>query len=43
MPISTLDPRTLLTVQWQLTSPLGATDGGACSANFTVANVQFYK
>ncbi|HLK91488.1 MAG TPA: hypothetical protein VKZ18_16455 [Polyangia bacterium] len=42
MPISTLDPRDIVTVQWQLTSPAGGTDGGACSANFTVANVKFY-
>jgi hypothetical protein len=42
MPISALDPHTLLTVQWQLTSPLGATDGGGCSASFTVENVRFY-
>ncbi len=42
MPISTLDPRTLLTVQWQLSAPVGASDGGACSASFTVENVQFY-
>jgi hypothetical protein len=41
-PISTLDPHTLIDVQWQLTSPSGATDGGACSANFTVENVSFY-
>ena len=42
MPISSLDPRTLLTVQWQLSSPAGAPDGGACSASFTVENVKFY-
>ncbi len=41
-PISSLDPQTILTVQWQLSSPAGATDGGACSANFTVENVKFY-
>jgi hypothetical protein len=38
MPISPLDPRTIITVQWQLTSPTG----GACSAIFTVENVKFY-
>ncbi len=32
----------ILTVQWQLTSRAGATDGGACSANFTVENVKFF-
>jgi hypothetical protein len=42
MPISSVDPHTLLTVQWQLSSPAGASDGGACSANFTVENVKFY-
>jgi hypothetical protein len=42
MPISSIDPRTLLTVQWQLSSRAGTTDGGACSANFTVENVKFY-
>ena len=42
MPISSVDPHTLLTVQWQLSSGAGATDGGACSASFTVENVKFY-
>ena len=42
MPISAIDPHTLLTVQWQLSSGPGATDGGACSADFTVENVKFY-
>jgi hypothetical protein len=42
MPISTLDPRSIITVQWQLSGPLGGSDGGACSANFTVENVKFY-
>jgi hypothetical protein len=38
-PIGTLDPTTLVSVQWQLTA--GA-DGGACSAAFSVENVSFY-
>ena len=41
-PISTVDPSTIVGVQWQLTSPSGAPDGGACSASFTVSNVKFY-
>ena len=40
MPVASLDPTTVVTVQWQLTSaPAG---DGSCSANFTVANVAFY-
>jgi hypothetical protein len=42
MPIATLDPSTLVTIQWQLSSPLDAADGGGCSASFTVENVSFY-
>jgi hypothetical protein len=42
MPVSTLDPRAIITVQWQLTSHPGGTDGGGCSASFTVENVKFY-
>ena len=40
-PLSKLDPTTIVDVEWQLSAPTGA-DGGACSANFTVANVAFY-
>jgi hypothetical protein len=43
MPNPTADPSTLVAVQWQLTAPLGATDGGGCAADFTVKNVAFYK
>ena len=32
MPNPTADPSTLVAVQWQLTAPLGATDGGGCAA-----------
>jgi hypothetical protein len=38
-PIATLDPSTIITVQWQLNAKSG---GPGCSANFTVANVAFY-
>jgi hypothetical protein len=41
MPIGSLDPSTIVTVQWQLTAPMGA-DAGGCSASFTVSNVAFY-
>jgi hypothetical protein len=43
VPISALDPSTLVAVQWQLSSSNLATDGGGCSADFTVKNVTFYK
>lgn len=39
MPVGPLDPATLVTVQWQLAPPAS----GACSADFTVSNVSFYK
>jgi hypothetical protein len=43
MPSATLDPSTILTVQWQLVGPTGAGDGGVlCAADFTVENVKFY-
>jgi hypothetical protein len=43
MPVATEDPSTILTVQWQLTGPTGAGDGGVlCAADFTVENVKFY-
>jgi hypothetical protein len=43
MPVATLDPSMILTVQWQLTGPTGAGDGGVlCAADFTVENVEFY-
>ncbi|HEY4186617.1 MAG TPA: hypothetical protein VGP07_16185 [Polyangia bacterium] len=43
MPIATAAPSTIVSVQWQLTAPLGSTDGGACAADFTLENVAFYK
>ncbi|MES1209700.1 MAG: hypothetical protein ABUS79_27520, partial [Pseudomonadota bacterium] len=43
VPTSTLDPSTIVTVQWQLGASTFATDGGVCSADFTVKNVAFYK
>jgi hypothetical protein len=43
VPIATLDPSMILTVQWQLVGPTGAGDGGVlCAADFTVENVKFY-
>jgi hypothetical protein len=43
MPIATLDPSMILTVQWQLVGPTGSGDGGVlCAADFTVENVKFY-
>jgi hypothetical protein len=44
MPIATLDPTTIVTIQWQLSADLAAADGGvgACAAAFTVSNVSFY-
>jgi hypothetical protein len=41
-PISSFDRSTIITVQWQLASGLGVTDGGACAAAFSVSNVAFY-
>ena len=38
MPVSTLDPSTIVTVQWQLAPPTS----GSCSADFTISNVAFY-
>jgi hypothetical protein len=38
MPVSTLDPSTIVVVQWQLTPPAS----GSCAADFTVSNVAFY-
>ena len=38
-PIAQLDPSSIVTVQWQLGPAAGAS---ACSANFTLANVEFY-
>jgi hypothetical protein len=43
MPAPTADPSTIVAIQWQLTAPLGSTDGGGCAADFTVKNVSFYK
>jgi hypothetical protein len=36
-PVATLDPSTLVTLLWQLTSP-----GAACAADLTIKNVAFY-
>ena len=41
MPLGSVDPTTLIGVQWQLAGPQGA-DAGGCSANFEVSNVAFY-
>ncbi|MES1206373.1 MAG: hypothetical protein ABUS79_10590 [Pseudomonadota bacterium] len=43
MPIGTLDPSTIVTLQWQLSASTLGTDAGGCSADFTVKNVAFYK
>ncbi len=42
MPLNAADPRTLINVQWQLSTALGTSDGGGCSADFTVENAAFY-
>ncbi len=42
MPNATLDPRTIVTIQWQLTTPDTTADAGGCSADFTVSGVKFY-
>jgi len=41
MPIGTLDPTTIVSIEWQLGGPVGV-DAGGCAANFTVENVSFY-
>jgi hypothetical protein len=41
-PVSTLDPSTIVTVQWQLGASTFGTDAGGCSADFTLENVAFY-
>jgi hypothetical protein len=38
MPVSALDPTTLVTMQWQLAPPAS----GNCAADFTVSNVGLY-
>jgi hypothetical protein len=38
-PMATVDPTTIVSVQWQL---LAGADAGSCSANFSVENVSFY-
>jgi hypothetical protein len=38
-PKPTLDPTTIINVQWQLNAPSG---GAGCAANFTVENAAFY-
>jgi hypothetical protein len=42
LPIATLDPRTIVSVQWQLSTAIATSDGGGCAASFTVENVSFY-
>jgi hypothetical protein len=42
MPNATLDPTTIVDVQWQLSARTGAADAGGCAATFTVENVAFY-
>jgi hypothetical protein len=41
MPNGSLDPTTVVTVEWQLAGPVGV-DGGSCAADFAVENVAFY-
>lgn len=41
-PLSSFDPRTMVSLQWQLSTTLATLDAGACSASFTVKNVAFY-
>lgn len=41
VPLSTVDTKELVDVQWQLTGPVGH-DAGGCSASFTVSNVTLY-
>ncbi len=43
VPIGTLDPSTIVTIQWQLTASTSSGDAGGCSADFTVKNVAFYQ
>jgi len=42
MPVKTFDSSFMVSLQWQLSTTTANPDGGACSANFTVANVSFY-
>lgn len=43
MPVAALDVHSIVSVRWQLVSPLGTADGGGgCSANLTVTNAAFY-
>jgi hypothetical protein len=42
MPSSSLDPSSLIGIQWQLSAHTGGADAGGCTADFTVSNVQFY-
>jgi hypothetical protein len=42
MPADGVDPRTLVTLYWQVSATLGSEDGGGCSATFTVENLAFY-
>jgi hypothetical protein len=41
-PHNSLDPSSVVSVQWELLGPGTGPDGGACSASFTVENVAFY-
>jgi hypothetical protein len=40
-PIATVDPTTIVSLQWQLVA-VGGADAGGCSANFSVENISFY-
>jgi hypothetical protein len=42
MPVSPLDTKSVVSIQWELLGPGTAPDGGDCTANFTVKNVAFY-
>jgi hypothetical protein len=42
MPMAQVDPSTITNVNWQLSGPASAPDGGDCSADITVENVTFY-
>jgi hypothetical protein len=42
MPNPTLDPTTIISVQWQLSAQVGGPDGGSCAAAFTAENLSFY-
>jgi hypothetical protein len=41
-PIGGFDTTKIISVEWQLSAPLGAADGGGCAAQFTIDNAAFY-